>query len=86
MFTLKKGAMPIPELTSGVIIGDLVVLYILTPEVANEDRGEDMRKRAKTFGRNSIRDDRLLIPLVNFRLLVFGEKHDGAHFPLTGKS
>jgi len=35
MFTLKKGAMPIPELTSGVIIGDLVVLYILTPEVAN---------------------------------------------------
>lgn len=30
--TLKKGAMPIPELTRGCIIGDLVVLYILTPE------------------------------------------------------
>lgn len=29
--TLKKGAMPIPELTSGCIMGDLVVLYMLTP-------------------------------------------------------
>lgn len=29
--TLKKGAMPIPELTSGCIIGDLVVLYMLSP-------------------------------------------------------
>lgn len=38
VFTLKKGAMPIPELTSGCIIGDLVVLYIFTPEGANEDR------------------------------------------------
>lgn len=30
--------MPIPEVTSGWIIGDLVVLYIFTPDVANEDR------------------------------------------------
>lgn len=37
--TLKKGAMPIPELTSGCIIGDLVVLYIFTPE----DRKESER-------------------------------------------
>lgn len=29
-FTLKKGAMPIPELTSGCIMGDLVVLYIFS--------------------------------------------------------
>lgn len=28
IITLKKGAMPIPELTSGCIMGDLVVLYI----------------------------------------------------------
>lgn len=43
MFTLKKGAMPIPELTSGCIIGDLVVLYIFTPEVANEDREKKVK-------------------------------------------
>lgn len=46
MFTLKKGAMPIPELTSGCIMGDLVVLYIFTPKVAHEDKekeiGEDV--------------------------------------------
>lgn len=43
-FTLKKGAMPIPELTSGCIIGDLVVLYIFTPEVAHEDTEEEVKK------------------------------------------
>lgn len=32
VITLKKGAMPIPELTSGCIMGDLVVLYIFTPD------------------------------------------------------
>lgn len=35
--------MPIPELTSGCIIGDLVVLYIFTPEVANEDREQEVK-------------------------------------------
>lgn len=48
-FTLKKGAMPIPELTSGCIIWDLVVLYILTPD---EDRDgdkcrDDLRKNCQ---------------------------------------
>lgn len=42
VFTLKKGAMPIPELTRGCIIGDLVVLYIFASEVAQEDREEQV--------------------------------------------
>lgn len=44
VFTLKKGAMPIPELTSGCIMGDLVVLYIFTPEVEDEDEEKQVKQ------------------------------------------
>lgn len=46
VFTLKKGAMPIPELTSGCIIGDFVVLYIFAADVVQGKR-QGRRKRRR---------------------------------------
>ncbi len=50
--------MPIPELTSGCIIGDLVVLYIFTPEVRREREGGEV-KGGKVWG-NSVREKTVL--------------------------
>lgn len=45
MFTLKKGAMPIPEVTSGCIMGDLEVLYIFAPdEKSKREKGKLLKK------------------------------------------
>lgn len=56
MFTLKKGAMPIPEVTSGCIMGDLEVLYIFAPDEKNKSEKGKFLKKNIGWGQKTWRD------------------------------